>query len=283
MPWQLLVGLSILLYSINGLFHRVLMKDELSNPYAQTVVFNALVGIFAFVVLLFRGGIHSFFSFDQLVLFFPMVCITTVATLCAFKGIKLIEVSEYTILLTTSRLWLIGGALLFLHEAFSTQKLIGGIAILLGVSIAQWRKQRFVFNKGALYVLIAAFLYASSEIISFYILRSFDAISLVVYTCLLTTIALVVIRPGTIKKLSFYFQPKRAGNIIVVSINDTIATLFMYLAYQVGRNALQIGPLMATQTIVTVLLALVILREKDNMFQKVIGAVTVVIGTIILL
>ncbi|MFH0863802.1 MAG: hypothetical protein V1858_01785, partial [Candidatus Gottesmanbacteria bacterium] len=91
------------------------------------------------------------------------------------------------------------------------------------------------------------------------------------------------IRPSIIKKLSFYLKPKFAINIMAVSLNDTIATLFLFLAYQLGRNALQIGPLMATQTIVTVLLALFILKETDYMFQKVVGAVIAVIGAILLL
>ena len=55
------------------------------------------------------------------------------------------------------------------------------------------------------------------------------------------------------------------------------------MAYQIGRNALQISPLASTQTIVTVLLALIILREKGNMFQKMFGAAIAVIGTILLL
>lgn len=283
MSWQLLVSLSVLLYSINGLLHRTLMKHEQSDPYTQTFVFNLLIGISTCAVLFLRGGKLSFFTYDQLIIFVPMACMGMIATFSAFKGFKMIEASEHTILLTTSRLWLIAGALLFLGEPLSIHKLIGGIIILVGVTIAEWRKNKFVFNSGALYVLLAAFLYACAEIISFYILRNFDAFSLIIYGCLFTTLVFVIIKPGMIKKLSFYFRPKRAGNIIIVSFNDTLGTLFVYLAYQAGRNALQIGPLMATQTIVTVILAYVILREHDYMLQKIIGAVAVVIGMIFLL
>ncbi len=283
MSWQLLVGLSVLFYSVNGLLHRILMKDDNSDAYAQSVAFMGLVGLFAFIIVLFRGGLHASFSLNQLLLFFPMVFINAIAMIFAFKGIKLIEASEHTILLTSSKLWLIIGAILFLHESFSLQKLIGAIAILLGVAVAEWRKKKFVFNQGAFYVLLAAMFYATSEIICYFILRNFEATSLIVYSCFVSVATLVIIRPGTIKKLSFYLKPKHAINIMVVSINDTIATLFVFLAYQVGRNALQIGPLMATQTIVTVLLALIILKEKDYMFQKIVGAVTVVMGTILLL
>ena len=70
MTWQLFVGLSVFLFSLNGLFHRVLMKEENSDPYAQTIAFYGLGGLFAFVVSLFRGGFHYQISPGQLPYFF---------------------------------------------------------------------------------------------------------------------------------------------------------------------------------------------------------------------
>jgi len=283
MSWQLLIGLSVLLYSVNGLLHRVMMKDEASDPYTQTIAFTGLVGFFAFIIAIFRGGLQTSFSTNQFFLFLPMVILGTFGNIFAFKGVKLIEASEHTILITSSKLWFIAGTLLILREPFSLKKIIGAIIVLIGVVVAQWRKGKFVFNIGAVYVLFSALFFASSDILSFLILRNFDATSLVVYFCILSTIALIIIRPGTMQKLSFYKKPRRAANILIVSANDTLASLFVFIAYQVGRNGLQIGPLGATQTIVTVILALIFLGETDNTFQKISGAATVVIGTILLL
>jgi drug/metabolite transporter (DMT)-like permease len=260
------------------------MRSKFSDAYAQAVVFSGLTGIFSFIILLFRNNFHfNFLSSQQLLLLVPIVICVTIATVCTFKGLKLIEVSEHTILLTTSKVWLIIGTLVILQESFTIPKLFGAIILLVGVFIAEWRNRRFVFNIGAIYVLIAAFLYAMGEVLSFYVLRNLDAITFMVYTSFLSLITLVIMKPSIVKKLSFYYQPKFGFNIIVVSINDTLATLFVFLAYQVGRNALQIGPLMATQTIVTVILALFILHEREYMTQKIIGALTVVIGTVFLM
>lgn len=282
MSWQFLVAISVLLFSINGLLHRVLMKDDTSDAYTQTVLFSALTGLFAFIIVVFRGGLQPFFSFDQLILFIPMVILGASATIFTFKGMKLIEASEHTILLTSSRLWFITGAIVFLGESLTLLKFLGAIAILSGVTVSQWKKGKFVLNSGAIYVLLAAFGYAVADIISFFILRNFDALSYIVYSSIFIVSVLLLIRPNTIQKLSFYFQPRRAANITIVSFNDTIASLCAFLAYQVGRNALQIGPLMATQTIVTVLLALIILKERENMPQKIAGALIVVFGTMLL-
>jgi drug/metabolite transporter (DMT)-like permease len=283
MSWQVFITLSVLLFSINGLLHRVMMKDELSDAYAQTVAFNALVGVFAFIIILFRGGLQPFFTINQFILFLPLVIFGIIGTICAFSALKLIEASENTILLTSSKLWLIITSLIFLQESFSIVKIIGALLIISGVIIAQWRKGTFVLNTGAIYALVAAFCYACSDTLSFYILRNYDATSLIIYATVFGTIGLIIIRPSIIGKLAFYKKPRRALNIIIVSINDTLASLFTFLAYQVGRNALQIGPLGATQTIVTVILALIVLKETDNMPQKITGALITVFGTILVL
>lgn len=283
MSWQLLVGLSVLLYSVNGLLHRTLMKDEESDAYAQAVAFVALTGIFSSIILLFRGGFHSLLSWNILPLFMFAAFLSAMGMLCTFKGFKAIGASEHTILLTTSRIWLILGAILFLQETFTLTKFAGTALILFGVVLAEWRKQKFVLNKGAFYVLLAAFIFATGETVSYTIVRNFDVVSYMVYGSIMVTTILVAIKPRVIKKLSFYFKPKRAINIVTTSFNDTLANIFGLIAYQVGRNALQIGPIMATQTLLTVILAIIFLKETDHMYQKVAGSLAAVIGTVLLL
>lgn len=283
MSWQLLVGLSVVLYSVNGLLHRTLMKNEKSDAYAQAVAFTGLVGLFSLIVLLLRGGFKSPLFVNELPLFLLLALLTAMAMVFGFKGLKLVDASEYAILLTSSKLWLISGAILFLRESFTVTKLLGAIIILFGVVLAEWKKQAFTLNKGAIYVLLAAIFFAAGEILSDFIVRNFDVLSFMVYATFLITTILIVLRPRIIKKLSFYFEPKHALNIIITSVNDGLATFFSFTAYQMGRNALQIGPLMATQTLLTVLLAIIILNERDRVPQKIIGSLAAVIGTILLL
>ena len=283
MSWQILVGLGILLYSVNGLLHRVLMKDDNSDPNAQAFMFTSLVGLCGIVIMLFQGGLKSYISLSQLPYFVLISVLVTVGSIYSFKGFKYIEASEHTILLTSSKLWSLIGAVLLLGESLTLRKLLAGILIVTGVMVAEWRKQKFVINAGAWYVLLAAASYAAGEILSFYVLRDFDSTSFLVYCSFLSAVIILILDSSILRKLAFYAKPKNLGNIVTVSINDALATLFVFNAYQVGRNALQIGPLMATQTIVTVILALIFLRETDNMVQKVIGSLIAVAGTILMI
>ncbi|MEI8232242.1 MAG: EamA family transporter [bacterium] len=283
MSWQLLVGLSILLYSVNGLLHRVLMKNSDSDPNAQALMFTTLVGLFGVIILFFQGGFKSYISLSQLPSFLLISGFVTAGSIYAFKGFKYIEASEHTILLTSSKLWSLLGAVLFLGETLTARKLLAGLLIIAGVMIAEWRKQKFVINAGTWYVLIAAASYSAGEILSFYVLRDFDSTAFLVYCSFISALLIFLINPSVLSKLYFYARPKNLGNIVTVSINDALATLFLFNAYQVGRNALQIGPIMATQTIVTVILALTFLKETDSMPQKIVGSLLAVVGTMVMI
>ena len=283
MSWQLLVGLSVILYSINGLLHRTIMKDDNSDAYAQAVVFTGLVALFFLIILLFRGGFQLPGSWLQSLFMIFGAVFSSIGMVFTFKGFKSIGASEHTILLTSCQLWNMLGAILFLHESLTITKLVGTFAILFGIVLAEWKKQTFKLNSGAVYVLLAAFCFAASGIISFYIVRSFDVLSYMIYSSIFVTLILVICRPTVIRKFSFYLKPKRAVNIVTTSLNDALANILGLSAYQIGRNALQIGPIQATQTILTVVLAFVILKERDHILYKNVGSLAAVAGTILLL
>jgi drug/metabolite transporter (DMT)-like permease len=281
MSWQFLVGISIFLFSLDNLFHRVLMREDESDPITQTIIFYSLGGILSLCIAPLFGGFHYQISLSQLPLFALIGFFGTLAPVMGFKALKSIGASESSILSSSTRLWVVFGAFLFLHESFSIQKIIGTIIILVGIGVAQWQKEKIILNRGALYALIAALSYAIAEIISFYILRDFDTISFSVFSSFLPVVILSLTMPGKLKKLTFYKTPSRAINITIVSVIDALATIALYFAYQLGHNASQISPIMGTQTIVSVILAILILKERNNMLHKIIGATIVVLGVML--
>jgi drug/metabolite transporter (DMT)-like permease len=281
MSWQLLVGLTVVLYSVNGLLHRTIMKIEGSDAYAQAVVFTGLSSLIFLIVLLFRGSFQWSISWNQLILLVLAAFASSAGIVFSFKGFKSIGASEHTILLTSTQIWVILGAILFLHETLTVTKLIGAACILSGVVLAEWRRQSFVLNEGAVFVLLAALGFATSNVISYFIVRNFDVLSYLLSICVFVTSILIISRPRIFMQIRFYFKPKRALNIVATSTGSALANIFAFTAYQVGRNALQIGPIMATETLLTVLLAFAILKERDHLLQKIIGSLAALIGTIL--
>jgi drug/metabolite transporter (DMT)-like permease len=148
MSWQLWVGISVFLFSLNGLFHRVLMKEENADAYAQTVAFYGLGGIAAFFIAIFRGGFHYDISLDQLPYFFLLAVFATIAPVCMFQAFKRVQASEISIVSSSQRLWMVLGAFIFLGESMTWQKVVGTLVIVGGILIAQREKKQFVWNEG---------------------------------------------------------------------------------------------------------------------------------------
>lgn len=282
MTWQAFLTLSILLFSLNGLLHRTLMKDEKSDPRAQTIVFGTLVGIFALIIALFRG-----FHFPQFPLLAPnfllMIVILTLAPILTFRAYQLSEAAEVGIVMSSQRLWTVMAAFVFLGETATPFKIIGTILILTGVSVVSWKNHRIKITNGILFALLAAFLYGISYVNAFYILQHLDAPSFEVYASLLPALVLLISQPHIISKMNFYLVPKNGTKVLLAAIFDTFATLSLYFAYQIGRNASQIAPLSATSLIFTVIFAALILKEKENLINKLTGSVIVVLGSILIL
>jgi hypothetical protein len=69
MSWLLLTLLAVIVFSSNNLFHRILMRDEQSDPYAQSIVFFGIAGIFALFFSFFHGGFHYQITVN---LYFPL-------------------------------------------------------------------------------------------------------------------------------------------------------------------------------------------------------------------
>jgi drug/metabolite transporter (DMT)-like permease len=283
MSWQLLTLIAVLVFSSSTVLHRILMKDRAFDPYTQTIVMYGLAGIGSLMLSLYLGRFHYQVTTNQFLLFIPLACFISGGSVLLFKGLQTLGASESSILKSVQNLWVVIGAFILLGEPFSMMKVAGTIVIMLGICIALWKRNQLTFGRGSLLVIISTLLYSSSDLLSLYFVRDFDPLSLLVYISFLPVIVLLILKPKTVKKIPFYFKPRRALVIVVLSLIDIVGTLSVDMAYQVGRNAAQIGPLMGTITIVSVLIAIIFLKERDNMRNKLIGALIVVVGVWMLL
>lgn len=282
MPWQIYLVVSIVLISFNGLFHRSLLKDDDSSPQAQTIVFLGLGGIIAVIIALAQGKLNLFFSPNLILNFLLLILLLTPAYLLRYRAFQLIGASEVVLFSVTGRLWNVIGASLFLHETVTPKIILGALLILIGVMVTRFEKRKFVINKGIIFVLIASFLFGIGDINGFFILKTYDSTNFLIYSEFLPVIALLLLQPKAIKKLRYYFHKDKAIKISLLSACDALGMLALYLAYQNGGSASIIGPLRATSTILTTVLAITILKERNNIQNKLIGSVVAVLGVVLL-
>jgi len=283
MSWQLFLIISIFCLSLNGLFHRSLLKDDKSDAKAQTLVFLSLGGLLTILIALVRGKLQIVLPHNLLLNFLILAILGAVAYFYKYRGYQLIGAAEVIIFSTTSKLWNVIGGFLFLNEAVALRQVFGSLIIIAGISIAIFSDRKFQINKGVLFVLLSAMLFGMVDINGYYILRDVEATTYQIYFYFLPILALLLIQPKTITKIVYYLNPVRGIKVTLLSIFDTLGMLALFYSYQAGGKASVIGPLSASKVIITTILGFIILRERDHLMNKLVGAIVTVIGVVLLL
>lgn len=279
MSWTLILFLNVIAISGSTLFQRLAMKREESNPILSSIIFQLTLGI---IVLFF--AITQGFIWPPMAQSWPLFLLSTILYACgsvlSFKALKLIEASEATILAGFSTVVTMMGAYVFLGERLIISQYLGALLVLLSIVIVQYRQQRIVFSQGTWFALAANSLFALAMVSDTFVVRSYDALSFA---------AVMSVLPGFLLCL-FYFKQLPAlvqtvkkidKNLLLYTLLYSVAVVTFYAA--LGQRVLlsQVTVITKSNIILTVLLAAVFIKEKDNLWRKILAAVICMIGVVL--
>lgn len=281
MPWEVLISISILVFALNSLFTRSIMKQGSSDPYAQIVILFGLGGLYSAIIAVSLGKLQ----FPTQVQWFYLLLGGLVATIGAIlvnKAYKLIEASEVGILSSSQKLWSVMGTFIFLGEAFSFAKIAATMIIIGGVVIASWKHHTLKWDKGALFVIIGAMLWSVADISAYRALGTLDIYTFTVLGYLVPVVMVLIYRPSTIKHLKFYARGGNFLKITMQSVFDVIGTFCFFYAYSLAHNASTLTPLTTVRVLLTIILGAIFLKERDNLMKKIIGGLIIIFGSALL-
>lgn len=281
MPWQLLIGISIFVEAIGRITQRVLMKGKDSDPIPVAVIYQLTAGILLFVFALSMG-----FSLPDLRPLWLILLLAPIfwglANIFIFKSLQSTEASVFTVLFTTRTVWIILLSILLLGDAFSGRQLIGALFILSAVILVSWKRQAFSVKKGEIFALVAALFIALGVINDAFVVRALPVAPYLAYNFFFSGIFVWLINPQATKRiLAFTKVSKEFGSAALLAFLYASSAMTYLLAYQVGKNAAQLGAIYPISNILVVLLAIVFLREKSNLLTKLFAVILSVIGIVL--
>lgn len=281
MNWFLLTILSVLLGSIANVLQRVLMKHDKSDPYSYAIIFHLLLGVLNLAFGIFIGANFTFHAESTLYLLLSSV-LWGITTVFLFKALQLLESSEVTILITLRVPITIAAAIILFHESFGWQRIVGTLIILFATFLITAKKSSFKFNTGIFYVLGVALFSGLGIVTDSFSVKHFDIVFYNTITNFLIIPLLLVFRPKALKDWPHFFKPSFLIRMLPLGLFSTAqAITYLYSLTTVG-NTSQIAAIRQSQVIVTVLLAVLFLQEKDNLVRKLATAILVTIGVILL-
>ncbi|MGE5041696.1 MAG: DMT family transporter [Candidatus Levyibacteriota bacterium] len=279
MDWFSLILISVFAVSIYNILQRVLMRDDKSDPVLYTILFAFFLSIAYSVVSLFLGFKLPVLSWT-LVLFVLSALLWGFGTIFLFKALKVIEASEVTILTSVRVIITILISVFFLREIFGFEKVLGAILILGSVMLVANIKKGFKFNSGTSYALIVALFYGVAVSLDAIILKTYDVVSYLPIANLLIFVLLLFCYPKAVKKWQVATDRSFLKKMLPLVFFSCTQAYAYYFAIQKAQVS-QVSTIGQTQVVVTVILAAILLREKDNLLKKLIASVLVFIGVLL--
>lgn len=281
MNWFSYTLLAVASYSVFYILTRVFLKEKSSDAISYAILFNFVCTIIISAVSLKSGFVLPDIK-DYYLNFALMAVVYTASQVLVFKASKTIGASDLIIFSSTRALWTIGAALLFLGETFNTPKVIGTILVLFSILYVSAEKKRIRLNRGHIFALLAAFCIGIGFVNDAYILRSADAISYGALAFIFPAFLTLMVFPRSALKLKYYLDLGMLTKIFLLGIFYSIGLIASYSAYKAGGNASQIIPIGQSVVIATVILAALFLGEREKLLKKLVAAVLVSIGVILL-
>ncbi|MCA9495657.1 MAG: EamA family transporter [Nanoarchaeota archaeon] len=277
--WLIFSIISAFCESIKSILHRKVMITQ--DPYAYALFEN----IFAAIIFLFFIN-RSFFPNEFIAWFIVLISslLWLSLSIIAQFSYKYTKVSIQEPLKQTRIIWVFLFGIIFLSEVASLNKFLGTLLIIIGlVYLSYEKKNKFgsLNNKGVLFTLLTAFLFAIVTIVDKYALNYFNAETYGFLVYLFPGIALIIIN-----------KSKKNSNILSLIKNFWLIILIVALSsfgfYYFKLKALELAdaslvfPIIRSATILTVLGGIIFLNEKENIVKKIISSLIVFVGILLL-
>lgn len=282
MSWQLLIGISVLLYSISVLLQRVLLKDNKSEPISFSIFFQVGVAIVIGILVLITHGKIQIPDFSQISWsILVMTVLYALANIFIFKSLKVTEASRFTVIFSSKTLFAVLGASLFFREGLNPTQWVGAILIILGVVIISIKDLSKKINTGDLFALLAAVLFGLANTNDRFLVKFFDPYSYVVIGFLLPGLAIALFYPKKLVNLKVYFKKSFIYKMAILCLLYGLSAVAFFAALQTTPNSSQLFSINSFGAILTVILSIIVLKEKDRIAKKILGAVISVAGLLL--
>jgi len=281
MTWFSYTLVAVFSFAIFYTLSRVFLKEKKSDPISYAIMFNLVCAILITLVSLIDGFVLPNIRSIAINLGL-MTALYTISQVLIFKAAKIIPASDLIIFFSSRTLWAILAAIVFLGEDFSIYKVIGTV-LILGAIIFVSTEGKIMITKGHLFTLLAAICIGVGFVNDSYILKQANALTYASLTFIFPTILTMFIFPTATLGLKKYMNTNFLIKIVLLSTFYSIGMVASYVAYQRGGDASQIVPIGQSVVIVTILFAALFLGERNNLVKKLIAAVLVSVGVVLMM
>lgn len=280
MSWQLLTAISVLTFSISVLLQRLLLHKDKSDPIAYVVMFQGLVAIIITIYALIIG----FQMPDIKALWLPMLAtfvLFGIGHVIYAHTLRLVEASIFAILFATYAIWVMLAGLILFNESITGWQILGSLLLFASIGLLVERRGQLKLDKSTWLGLLTGVFYGLAVVAWVYVGRRADTASWTAISFAGPTLVVLLANPKVTPKLKTFLKGDKLNRLILLGIFFSIQALTQLEAYRKG-NASLIAPLLQTNIIVTILLAIIFLHERTRLWHKATAALVCFLGVLLI-
>lgn len=283
MPWQLAIGISVLLSSVSSILQRVLLRENKSDPIAYSALFQIICGLIIFTFGFLTGTISFPSNFSELTPnLILMVIVYSLGNVFVFKALKEGEVSTFTIIFALRALVTVLASTLVLGEIFKVNQLLGGGLIILAIILVNLKRANLKLSRADLFALGAAVCFGLANTNDRLILGTFELYTYVSLAFIAPGVLLFLVRPKKIIQTSAIIFSPIIKSIALRSLIYSVSAVTYFIALSsASSSSSQVAIVGLTSVILTVVLSAIFLKERDNLAIKAVALALTFIGTLL--
>lgn len=279
MSWVIYVILYIIIAVIFSQCYRITTKT-LTNPGALTVLLQsigtvAILLLCPFFEIKFPTDIKVYIFLGLSIIFYT---ISDRLNTTVRSGV---EASVYSMLRQLSTVFMIFAGLIFFKDPFILSKFIGAILIILSNVLIFYKKNREKPNKYMILGIISNIFFTIALFFDVNISNNFNLPFYVALSLGVPAILIFLFERIKFSDIKNEFKNGNKKGILITGIAWPLEIIVQLRAYQLG-NVSVVAPLCSLTVIMNVLVGYFLLKEKDEVPKKIIAAILVILGIILI-
>jgi drug/metabolite transporter (DMT)-like permease len=292
MNWLIAVIISTILVSFTSLVRRSLVDKNNSTPsIVYSTIIHILGGLITLSIVIFipdytLSGLTKITSILpsstlSFILFVIWGVSYTLGQKLRFTSLKKLEASEFTNLFTVRVVATGILSYLFLSESLSISQTLAIVGIIASIFILNYKSKSYRLNKESLIAIATGILFAIGNVSDKFLLIHIDPLySTLLYFLIIGSISFLS-SLNNIKTYSKVIFSKQIIKLSGIALMQSLAAFLFLQALQSGNTTI-VSAITATSSIITTVLGIVILKEKNNTWQKAIAS-TLSLGCLVML
>jgi len=282
MNWFILSLSATFLFSTYGILSKILSLKS-KYPNAFSVIYYFIAGLISLSFIFFQPGriIKSPIPNNIIILTILNFVIWGIFGKVEFLSRKKVEASILPVIVKIAPIVTFLISSIFFKENITQEKIIALLLIIIANILVLFNKLKTDFNKNIIYALILGVSLGVGWSIDSIVSGSFALPFYIAYTFFASSISNLTLPP--IKKsiiINEFKYTKLTLLIILASIN-ALGYFLMVKAYSYGE-ASKIAMIISTSDVITIIFAIIILKERSNILKKVIAGIMITIAALLL-